>query len=131
MNTHPTLDDLQQQMARTGGTLDLSGTAITALPEGLTVGGGLDLRGTAITALPGGLTVGGWLDLRGNGVAYSVKLNSGQMQIGCENHPIAFWRALDDRRAIEMDGKNAVKFWSAWGAELIRWHDAKFARVPA
>ena len=41
-----------------GGGLDLRGTGITALPEGLTVGGGLDLRGTGITALPEGLTVG-------------------------------------------------------------------------
>ena len=48
-----------------GGWLDLRGTQITALPEGLTVGGWLDLRGTQITALPEGLTVGGWLDLRG------------------------------------------------------------------
>jgi len=48
-----------------GGSLDLQGTQITALPEGLTVGGSLDLQGTQITALPEGLTVGGWLDLRG------------------------------------------------------------------
>jgi hypothetical protein len=47
-----------------GGYLDLSGTAITALPDNLTVGGYLDLRGTAITALPDNLTVGGSLDLR-------------------------------------------------------------------
>jgi hypothetical protein len=97
----------------------------------LPAGGSPDLSGTAITALPDGLTVGGSLDLSGDGVAYPVQLNSGQMRIGCQNHPIAFWRALDDRRAIEMDGKNAVKFWAAWGAELIRWHDAKFAQVPA
>ena len=42
-----------------GGSLDLSGTQITALPDGLTVGGSLDLSGTPITALPDGLTVGG------------------------------------------------------------------------
>ena len=30
----------------------LRGTAITSLPDGLTVGGYLDLRGTAITSLP-------------------------------------------------------------------------------
>ena len=35
------------------GDLDLRGTGITALPEGLTVGGNLDLEGcTGITALP-------------------------------------------------------------------------------
>ena len=45
--------------------LYLSGTQITALPEGLSVGGYLDLRGTQITALPEGLSVGGYLDLSG------------------------------------------------------------------
>jgi len=51
-----------------GGALDLSGTGITRLPEGLSVGGSLDLSGTGITSLPEGLSVGGWLDLRGTGV---------------------------------------------------------------
>ena len=51
------------------GDLDLGGTGITALPDGLTVGGYLDLEGcTGITALPDGLTVGGDLDLRGTGI---------------------------------------------------------------
>ena len=47
-----------------GGWLDLSNTQITALPENLTVGGNLDLPNTPITALPENLTVGGSLDLR-------------------------------------------------------------------
>ncbi|ELM3737118.1 hypothetical protein RYR42_002615, partial [Edwardsiella piscicida] len=42
-----------------GGSLDLEGTGITALPDGLSVGGSLDLEGTGITALPDGLSVGG------------------------------------------------------------------------
>ena len=50
------------------GDIDLSGTGITALPEGLHVGGELDLRGTGITALPEGLHVGGGLYLRGTGI---------------------------------------------------------------
>ena len=41
--------------------LDLSGTQITELPEGLSVGGYLDLSGTQITELPEGLSVGGSL----------------------------------------------------------------------
>ena len=45
-----------------GGDLDLRGTAITSLPDNLTVGGGLYLQGTAITSLPDNLTVGGGLD---------------------------------------------------------------------
>jgi len=51
-----------------GGWLNLSGTGITALPDNLTVGRGLNLRGTGITALPDNLTVGGWLDLSGTGI---------------------------------------------------------------
>jgi len=51
-----------------GGSLDLSGTGITSLPEGLTVSGSLDLSGTGITSLPEGLTVGGALYLRGTGI---------------------------------------------------------------
>ena len=43
--------------------LDLRGTSITSLPEGLKVGGCLYLRGTKITSLPEGLKVGGHLDL--------------------------------------------------------------------
>ena len=49
MNKNPTLGELNEIMARTGGWLDLRGTQITSLPEGLTVGGLLDLRGTEIT----------------------------------------------------------------------------------
>ena len=45
------------------GDLDLSGTPITSLPDGLTVGGYLNLGGTPITSLPYGLTVGGNLRL--------------------------------------------------------------------
>ena len=59
------LEKAKEMMEQTGGWLDLSGTQITALPEGLTVGGWLDLSNTPITALPEGLTVGGWLDLSG------------------------------------------------------------------
>ena len=47
-----------------GGSLYLSNTNITELPDNLTVGGWLDLRHTNITELPDNLTVGGWLDLR-------------------------------------------------------------------
>jgi hypothetical protein len=48
--------------------LDLSGTGVTELPEGLSVGGYLDLRGTGVTELPEGLSVGGSLYLSGTGV---------------------------------------------------------------
>ena len=51
-----------------GDYLDLRGTAITSLPDNLTVGGYLDLEGTAITSLPDNLTVGGYLDLEGTAI---------------------------------------------------------------
>ena len=63
MDRKLTLEQAEQLMRRTGGSLDLSSTQITALPDNLTVGGSLDLRGTQITALPDNLTVGGSLDL--------------------------------------------------------------------
>ena len=59
-----TLEKLQKMMDRNEGNLDLAGTQITSLPEGLTVYGNLDLAGTPITSLPKGLAVGGWLDIR-------------------------------------------------------------------
>ena len=58
-----TLEQAKKMMEQNGGDLNLRGTQITSLPEGLTVGGSLDLSYTPITALPEGLTVGGWLDL--------------------------------------------------------------------
>ena len=46
-----------KEVTKVIGTLYLSGTAITALPDNLKVGGDLHLSGTAITALPDNLTV--------------------------------------------------------------------------
>ena len=46
------------------GSLYLSGTPIESLPQGLRVGGSLYLRGTQIRSLPQGLRVRGFLDLR-------------------------------------------------------------------
>ena len=67
MKMEYTFGELQKMMDYNGGSLDLRGTGITALPEGLTVGGWLDLRGTGITALPEGLTEGGRQGVRGAG----------------------------------------------------------------
>ena len=44
-----TLEELNEMMDESGGSLYLRGTQITALPEGLTVGGSLYLRDTQIT----------------------------------------------------------------------------------
>ena len=45
-----TLEQAKEIMEKNGGSLDLSGTQITALPDNLTVGGSLYLRDTQITA---------------------------------------------------------------------------------
>jgi len=68
-----TKQELEKIMVENEGNLDLSGTGITSLPEGLTVGGSLYLRGTGITSLPEGLTVGGGLDLSGTGISDSER----------------------------------------------------------
>ena len=74
MKKEYTLEELNEMMDKSGGHLDLRGTQITALPEGLTVGGSLDLENcTQITALPEGLTVGGYLDLRGTQITNDDK----------------------------------------------------------
>lgn len=43
-----TLEEAKRMMDENGGSLDLSDTQITALPDNLTVGGSLDLSGTQI-----------------------------------------------------------------------------------
>ena len=43
-----TLEDARRMMNQSGGSLDLRGTQIASLPEGLTIGGDLYLRGTGI-----------------------------------------------------------------------------------
>ena len=63
-----TLEELRKIMEENGGNLYLGGTAITALPDNLTVGDWPNLRSTAITSLPDNLTVRGNLDLRGTAI---------------------------------------------------------------
>ena len=55
-----------QQYIKDGsqGNLDLYGTTITSLPNGLIVGGNLNLSNTKIETLPNGLKVGGNLKLK-------------------------------------------------------------------
>ena len=92
-----------------GGSIDLQDcTGITSLPDGLTVGGYLDLRGTGITSLPDGLTVGGYLDLRGTGITdtrkvkRSLSLQAIQRISGAKN-PELSWE-WSGRTYIKIDG---------------------------
>lgn len=61
----PAVTELPKGLVDVAGDLNLRGTNIVRLPEGLTVGGTLDLLGTDIAELPRRLRVGGDLDLRG------------------------------------------------------------------
>ena len=63
-----TLERANQLMEENRGSLDLNGTNVTSLPEGLTVNGWLDLSDTGVAELPEGLTVGTWLRLSGTGI---------------------------------------------------------------
>ena len=55
-----------EALIRIKGSLNLTNSGITSLPEGLTVEGNLDLGNTGITSLPKSLTVEGNLDLGNN-----------------------------------------------------------------
>jgi hypothetical protein len=107
------------------GFLDLEGTGITSLPEGLTVGGSLDLRGTGITSLPEGLTVGGFLDLEGTGI---TSLPEG-LTVGdslylrgtgiTDTSNVSRNLSAKARRKIEYV-RNCPKFWSWNGRSYIK-----------
>ncbi|WP_418186763.1 hypothetical protein [Aliarcobacter lanthieri] len=68
------LEDLGYELKKDGeklvydGSLDLSGTGITSLPDNLSVGGSLYLSNTGITSLPDNLSVSGYLDLSNTGI---------------------------------------------------------------
>ena len=57
------IERLPDNLKHVGGSLDLSYTKITSLPNNLHVGDSLSLDQTPITSLPDNLHVGGYLDL--------------------------------------------------------------------
>ena len=42
---------------------------------------------------------------------YPITYTSEVMQIGCQRHDISEWWDFTDEDIINMDGKNALKFW--------------------
>lgn len=42
---------------------------------------------------------------------YKIAYTVDRLQIGCEQHSIEGWKAFDDRRIIQMDGKDALVWW--------------------
>ena len=95
-----TKQELEQMMKKSGGSLDLSGTQITALPDNLTVGGSLYLRNTQITALPDNLTVGGWLYLRNT-----------QITALPDNLTVGGWLDLSGTQITNKDRKKVKAFY--------------------
>jgi hypothetical protein len=48
-----------------------------------------------------------------------VTITDLHMDIGCQMHAIAEWRAFDDRRIAEMDGLTGSHFWRDFGPTLL------------
>jgi hypothetical protein len=45
---------------------------------------------------------------------YPITYTAEYLQIGCQRHLISDWWEFDDRRILEMDGRDALKFWREW-----------------
>ena len=45
------------------------------------------------------------------GLLWAVTILDAHMQIGCELHTLAEWSAFDDARIVQMDGREALRFW--------------------
>lgn len=93
------------------------------LGDGVTLGNGVRLGN--------GVTLGAEVNSR---IAWSMEPHdgwpvviapgSGRLMVGCQDHPIEYWRTLTDREAAEMDGKRAVSFWRRYGAMILAAYDA-------
>ena len=46
-----------------------------------------------------------------HGLYWNVTILDAHMQIGCELHTLAEWSAFDDERIVQMDGREALRFW--------------------
>lgn len=100
----------------------------------LTVGGYLDLQGTGITALPDGLTVGGSLYLPDNseivptksiGVGmktdrWPIELKNGKLKIGYQEFRLDEWKAMTDDDIRGMDHA-AIKFCEKYRQAILDW----------
>jgi hypothetical protein len=47
------------------------------------------------------------------GLHWPITILDEHMQIGCELHSLVEWAEFDDARIVEMDGKDALRFWRA------------------
>lgn len=93
---------------------------------GRTVQGDLDAWNTAITALPEGLSVGGSLDLDPYQVSFP---RAGRMRIGCQEHTLDAWEGFTDSQIAAMDRQTALRFWKTWKAPLLSYARAHAAKA--
>jgi len=89
----------------------------------LRVEGYLNLEGTQIAALPDGLSVGGSLYLGPHEVTFPI---DGKMKIGGEHHSIEEWAGFTNSQIAAMDKQIALRFWKTWKEPLL-----KYARTRA
>ena len=47
----------------------------------------------------------------GNAFIYKITVTDNHIKIGCQQHLKNEWKAFEDRKIIEMDGKKALEFW--------------------
>jgi hypothetical protein len=51
---------------------------------------------------------------------YAITYTFDTLQIGCERHAIEEWQKFDDQRIIEMERKEALKFWRKWKDTIMK-----------
>ena len=68
------------------------------------------------------------------GLQWPVTVLDQHMQIGCQLHPLHDWEQFDDKTIVEMDGRDALRFWRAHKEALLglaRGAGRSFAKVEA
>ena len=93
---------------------DLTGAVLTGADLRSAV-----LRGAVLRSADGSKITVQRAPLQITGLYWPVTIWDAHMQIGCEFHSLAEWEAFDDRRIIQMDGRDAAKFWMAHKDALL------------
>ena len=57
------------------------------------------------------------------GLKYFVLITKEQIKIGCEFHKATEWKEFKDKRIIEMDGKEALKWWKKHKDLILKAHE--------
>ena len=52
-------------------------------------------------------------------IKYYILIFDNHMKIGCEFHSISEWFGFDDRKILEMDGKDGLNWWVRWKDSLM------------